>query len=96
MAISLIARRVITARMEHKSIKKQEVKLIRELAYLEKEIEKQIDYVLDMRTHLLRDQHDLEANVVVHYPRKQNQEEYFRKRKSYQHHRRFIVCSIPR
>ena len=66
----LIARRVITARMEHKSIKKQEVKLIRELAYLEKEIEKQIDRVLDMRTWLLRDQDDIKANIAALDPRK--------------------------
>ena len=71
--ISLISRRVITARMEHKSIKKQEVKLIKELEYLEKKIEKQIHWVLDMKTWLLRDQDDLKANVAALDPRRQSQ-----------------------
>ena len=59
--------------MEDKSIKKQEVKLICEFAYLEKEMEKQIDWVLDMRTYLLRNQHDLKANVAALDPRRQTQ-----------------------
>ena len=59
--------------MEHKSIKKQEVKLIKELEYLEKEIEKQIHWVLDMNPWLLRDQDDLKANVAALDPRRQSQ-----------------------
>ena len=61
--------------MEHKSIKEQEVELIRELAHLEKEQEKQIDIVLDTRTCLLRDQDAIKAYVAELDPREQNQVE---------------------
>ena len=67
-----IARRVITAKMEHKSIKEQEVELIRELAHLEKEQEKQIHMVLDTRTCLLRDQDAIKKYVDALDPREQS------------------------
>ena len=57
-------------------------------------MEKQIDWVLDMRTYLLRDQHDLKANVAALDPRRQSQEEYVRKRKSYQHHWSVNFCGL--
>ena len=90
----LTSRKVITARMEHKSIKKQELKLIKELAYLEKEMEKQIHWVLEMKTWLLKDQDDLKANIAALDPRKQSQEEYFRKRNSYQHQWSINFCGL--
>ena len=62
--------------MEHKSIKEQEVELIRELAHLEKKQEKQIDMILDTRTRLLRDQDAIKAYVAALDPREQNQVEY--------------------
>ena len=72
--------------MEHKSIKEQEVELIQELAHLEKDIEKQIDLVLDMRTYLLRDQDAIKAYVAALDPREQSQVEYVNaKRKTCQH-----------
>ena len=85
MAISLTSRKVITARMKDKSIKKQEVKLIKKLAHLEKEMEKQVHWVLEMKTWLLKDQDDLKANVAALDPRRLSQEEYLRKRNSCQH-----------
>ena len=80
--------------MEDKSIKKQEVKLIKELAHLEKEMEKQVYWVLEMKTWLLKDQDDLKANIAALDLRRQSQEEYFRKRNSYQHHWSFIFCGL--
>ena len=47
-----------------------------------------------MRTHLLKDQHDLKANITALDPRKQSQVEYFRKRKSYQHHWSVNFCGL--
>ena len=67
--------------MEHKSIKEQEVELIRELAHLEKEQEKQINIVLDTRTCLLRDQDAIKAYVAELDPREQNQVEYVNTKK---------------
>ena len=80
--------------MEHKYIKKQEVKLIQELEYLEKEIEKQIHWVLEMKTWLLRDQDYLKANVAALDPGRLSQEEYFRKRNSYQHQWSINFCGL--
>ena len=77
---------MLTSRMEDKSIKKQKMKLIKELAHLEKEMEKQVHRILETKTWLLKDQDDLKANVASLDPRRQSQEEYFRKRNSYQHH----------
>ena len=71
--------------MEDKSIKKQKMKLIKELAHLEKEMEKQVHWVLEMKTWLLKDQDDLKANVAALDPRRLSQKEYLRKRNSYQH-----------
>ena len=72
--------------MEHKSIKEQEVELIRELAHLDREQEKQINMVLDTRTHLLRDQDAIKAYVAALDPREQSQVEYVNaKRKTCQH-----------
>ena len=80
--------------MADKSIKKQEVKLIKELAYLEKEMEKQIHWVLEKKTWLLRDQDDLKANVAALDPARLSQEEYFRKRNSYQHYWSVNFCEL--
>ena len=67
--------------MEHKSIKEQELEIIRELAHLEKELEKQINIVLDTRTCLLRDQDAIKAYVAELDPREQNQVEYVNTKK---------------
>ena len=76
---------MLTSRMEDKSIKKQKMKLIKELAHLEKEMEKQVHRILETKTWLLKDQDDLKANVAALDPRGLSQEKYLRKRNSYLH-----------